>query len=528
MFVNYISLVFVLLLGIFILVSLSFSVGWVISFSPCSFFLLSDFDFVSCVDTIVIMSLSMLIICSLFAFIYCFHYYYGSADAKFLFYLMVWFVLVMFILILSNSLIFTLVMWEYLGFVSFLLILFYSNSSSVRASLITLFSSRFGDVGLFVVLVYTIYNGISTWLFFFSFFLVVITKSAGFPFISWLLEAMRAPTPVSSLVHSSTLVAAGVWFIVRYGGLLESFTVFFIFIVSLLTIFVTGLCALFFVDLKKIVALSTCNNIAWCLVYYVCNDLYLVIFQLLVHGICKCALFILVGDLMSSSSSSQSSIGIYMSRYGGLYNSLLLSFLVFCLCGLPFMGIYFSKHFFFICLVSYSFNVFLVLLILLGFLLSYIYSFRLAMLVCSCVRGLSSGYIVSFVYVGIFTLVGSLFGWLIFGNLEEYSHLSLIWSVLFLLVQVGGCFLGAFIYYVGLCGWFWESILCGSDSLVGLAYRLYNFIFSFSFMVIYRWEVASLFYLSSFFSRLSGGLFIFSLNFVVFGVLCYFIFCLFF
>lgn len=221
---------------------------------------------------------------------------------------------------------------------------------------------------------------------------------------------MRAPTPVSSLVHSSTLVAAGVWFIVRYGFFLDHFTVFLIFVVSLFTIFVTGFCALFFVDLKKIVALSTCNKIAWCLVYYVCKDLYLVVFQLLVHGICKCALFILVGDLMSTSSGSQSSIGVYMSRYGGLYNSILLTFLIFCLCGLPFMGIYFSKHFFFVCLTGFSVNIFLVIIILLGFFLSYIYSFRLSMLVCSRFRGLSMGYLVSFIYVGVFTLIGSLFG----------------------------------------------------------------------------------------------------------------------
>nr|AKP94291.1 NADH dehydrogenase subunit 5 [Diplostomum spathaceum] len=526
MFVSVISLSFVLFLGAFILVVLGFSVSYIISFSPCSFFLLGDFDFISCVDTIVVMCLTMLIICSLLAFIYCFHYYYGAADAKFLFYLMVWFVLVMFILILSNSLIFTLVMWEYLGFVSFLLILFYSNSSSVRASLITLFSSRFGDVGLFIVLVYVLFNGVHSWFFLLSFFLVVITKSAGFPFISWLLEAMRAPTPVSSLVHSSTLVAAGVWFIVRYGTLLDSFTVFFIFTISLITIFITGLCALFFVDLKKIVALSTCNNVAWCLVYYVCNDLYLVVFQLLVHGVCKCALFILVGDLMSSSSGSQSSIGVYMSRYGGLYNSLLLSLLVFCLCGLPFMGIYFSKHFFFISLVNFSFNFLLVFLVLFGFFLSYIYSFRLAMLVCSCARGLSSGYLVSFVFIGIFTLVGSLFGWLIFGGLEEYADLSLVWSILFLLVQLAGCIVGSLIYFTSFEGWFWESILCGNDFMVGLFYHFYNVIFSFSVAVIYRWEVTLLFYFSGLFSRLESGLFIFSLNFVVFGILCYFIFCL--
>lgn len=49
----------------------------------------------------------------------------------------------------------------------------------------------------------------------------MITKSASFPFVSWLLEAMRAPTPVRSLVHSSTLVAAGVWFYLKYYQVVE-------------------------------------------------------------------------------------------------------------------------------------------------------------------------------------------------------------------------------------------------------------------------------------------------------------------
>jgi len=68
---------------------------------------------------------------------------------------------------------------------------------------------------------------------------------------------MRAPTPVSSLVHSSTLVAAGVWFAMRY-DIFSFFDKSLIFSVLLLfTIVVTGLCCFFFIDLKKIVALST-------------------------------------------------------------------------------------------------------------------------------------------------------------------------------------------------------------------------------------------------------------------------------
>ncbi|KAF4530815.1 hypothetical protein B566_EDAN018844, partial [Ephemera danica] len=113
---------------------------------------------------------------------------------------------------------------------------------------------------------------------------------------------MRAPTPVRSLVHSSTLVAAGVWFLLRYDKLFSISSCGLLLGFSLLTILVTGVCACFFVDLKKIVALST-----------------LCLLQLLTHGVCKCYLFMSVGDLMSSSSGRQSSVGVYMGRYSGVY-----------------------------------------------------------------------------------------------------------------------------------------------------------------------------------------------------------------
>nr|AYH51402.1 NADH dehydrogenase subunit 5 [Hysteromorpha triloba] len=514
-----------ILFGLLVLFVLGSSFSACLSFFPCSFSVNGGiFEFTCCLDSSTVICLIMLVVCSLLAFIYCFHYYYGSLDAFSLLYLMVWFVLVMLILIVTSSPIFTLVMWEYLGFVSFLLILFYSNSSSVRASLITLFSSRFGDVGLFVVLVYLYCGGPFSWFFFFVFFLVIISKSAGFPFVSWLLEAMRAPTPVSSLVHSSTLVAAGVWFMVRYGYFLDSVSVFYLFVFSIFTIFVTAVSALFFLDLKKIVALSTCNNVAWCLVYYICNDPYLVVFQLLVHGVCKCSLFILVGDLMSSSGSSQSSVGLYLSRYGGLYNALLLVFLVFCLCGLPFLGIYFSKHFFFIFLVGSCYNLLLVFFVLFGFFLSYVYSFRLSLLVCSKVYGISFGYLASFIFVSFFVILGTFFGWFILGQYEEYSVLVPVWSLFFLFVQLFGCLAGYCFYNSSFFGWFWQSILFGSDSLVGLFYSFYSFLVGVSSLVIYRWEVVLLFSFGRFFGSSGGSLFYFSLNFIILGIFSFFLF----
>nr|QYC97736.1 NADH dehydrogenase subunit 5 [Diplostomoidea sp. MSB para 30071] len=526
MFLSVSSLFFSLFIILVILWAWNSYFSLFISFFPWSF-ALNDFEFVGCFNAIVSLCFLMLFTCSLLAFVYCFHYFNNSVGAFSLFYLMVWFVAVMGILMWSGSLIFTLVMWEYLGFVSFLLILFYSNSDSVHASLITLLSSRFGDVGLFVMIACLLCGYSTSLIFFFSFFLVVISKSAGFPFISWLLEAMRAPTPVSSLVHSSTLVAAGVWFVLSYGVLMESAGyLFYVFVSSILTIFITGLCALFFVDLKKIVALSTCNNVAWCLVYYACGDLFLVVFQLLVHGVCKCSLFILLGDLMSTSGGSQSAVGLYLSRYSGIYGVILLVFIIFSLCGVPFLGIFFSKHFFFSMLLGGFYNVFLILLVFVCLMLSYAYSFRLVLLVCSSVRGLAHGYVVSFMFVGLFTLVGTTFSWFVYGCLEEYTELSFVWSIFFLLVQILGCILGYFIYFCGVSGSFWWFILCGSDSLVGLFYYLYSTIINVSLVSLYRWEVSLAGFLGRFLGYFVGvGLFIFSLNFIILGIFSYVVFC---
>lgn len=145
----------------------------------------------------------------------------------------------------------------------FFLILFYRSYLSLRSSIITLVSSRFGDVSLFMLIMISRGFLINIHIPLILIFLfIILTKRARFPFISWLLEAMRAPTPIRSLVHSSTLVAAGVWFSMRYDFLLYFDNILLLRLLLLLTIFISGVSCFFFIDLKKIVALSTCNNVS--------------------------------------------------------------------------------------------------------------------------------------------------------------------------------------------------------------------------------------------------------------------------
>nr|ANW83203.1 NADH dehydrogenase subunit 5 [Testudotaenia sp. WL-2016] len=436
-------------------------------------------------DLITIFVILMLCICFGYAYFYTGHYFSYDLSGKQLNIIICLFVAVMASLVFTGDFLTTLIFWEYLGVVSFFLILFYMNYLSLRASVVTLVSSRFGDVCLFLLIAASLYLDGNNIFFTVLLFFIIFTKSASFPFISWLLEAMRAPTPVSSLVHSSTLVAAGVWFSMRYDIFLFMSDSFFYTLILLVTIFVTGVCCFFFLDLKKIVALSTCNNIAWCIVYLIFGDVCLSLFQLLSHGVSKCLLFMLVGDVMSGSGGSQASNCVYSPQLYGNWGVFGLFSVILGLSGAPFVGVFFTKHFL-LSTFSVSLNLFLFSFLSLCVFLSYFYSFRLCRVLYNLNTSLTCGVLFSFgsglmVYFWLFV------NFIIFSYLDEVSTVEISVSTSLIIFQFIAC-LTTYLFYNSTMLSSWSSSLFGCDNLVELMFNLFNWWCAVVSIFFYRWD----------------------------------------
>nr|QYF07791.1 NADH dehydrogenase subunit 5 [Microcotyle caudata] len=437
----------------------------------------------------------MLFFCGVMSLNYSLHYQgYNSYDGNLLYINMLIFLITMVLLSTTSGLLSSLVMWEYLGVVSFFLILFYENYVSLRAAVITLVTSRVGDVFFFLLVGYSMVNvswenvfllllGLSLWF-------VVGSKSAFFPMSSWLLEAMRAPTPVSALVHSSTLVAAGVWFMLCYWNNIYNLDFcFFGLICCLVTTIVTGVSSLIISDSKKIVALSTSNNISWCLIYIFSGFSYLAVLQLLVHGLGKCLFFIIMGNIMSSGEGAQEYKGFHPSvSYINLGSTF---FSVFCLSGAPMLGIYFSKHFFFSSYFGETGNYFFSLLLLVSFFVTNLYSARLIAISCGTANGNSVSYETNFgfsLYVLLFVGIVCLFNsTLLSESIEGNMRLGFIIIFLF----IAGSFFGLVLYNMlegGLKHYWYGTSLGYMDYLVNSANSFYSFIFGVSLLSLYRWD----------------------------------------
>jgi len=227
------------------------------------------------------------------------------------------------LLIFRPNLISLLLGWDGLGVSSYLLVIFYQSRKSYNAGIVTALTNRMGDVGLLICLSLILSTG--RWNFFFYiyrssyiryyFCLILIlsacTKRAQMPFSSWLPAAIAAPTPVSALVHSSTLVTAGVYLIIRFNYLI-SFNINSIFLLTLggLTIIMAGLAALFEIDIKKIIALSTLSQLGVMIIILGGGFVSLSFFHLVSHAYFKAILFICAGILIHNIKDYQDIRGI--------------------------------------------------------------------------------------------------------------------------------------------------------------------------------------------------------------------------
>jgi len=128
------------------------------------------------------------------------------------------FVRSMVLLIFMSSLFGSLIGWDGLGITSFLLVIYYKNRKALGRSLITALTNRIGDAFLLILLGLTLYPAGGSHLCLVLLLLTAMTKRAQYPFSRWLPAAIAAPTPVSALVHSSTLVTAGVYLLLRFNS----------------------------------------------------------------------------------------------------------------------------------------------------------------------------------------------------------------------------------------------------------------------------------------------------------------------
>nr|QJF72854.1 NADH dehydrogenase subunit 5 [Nephus includens] len=305
--------------------------------------------------------------------------------------LVVMFVFSMMFLIVSPNLISILLGWDGLGLVSYCLVIYYQNVKSYNAGMLTALSNRIGDVMLLIGISWMLNYGSWNFIFYIELlktdssmfmvglmvFFASLTKSAQIPFSSWLPAAMAAPTPVSALVHSSTLVTAGVYLLIRFSFLINEKFSLYLLILGLMTMFMSGLGANLEFDLKKIIALSTLSQLGLMMSILALGGIKLAFYHLLTHALFKALLFMCAGNIIHSLMNFQD-----IRFMGSLLKLMPLTLTFFnlsnlSLCGLPFFSGFYSKDL----VVEYIsfdyYNLFVYLIFYLSIGLTVSYSFRL-------------------------------------------------------------------------------------------------------------------------------------------------------
>nr|YP_009349994.1 NADH dehydrogenase subunit 5 [Hexacentrus unicolor]AQM40168.1 NADH dehydrogenase subunit 5 [Hexacentrus unicolor] len=309
-------------------------------------------------DWMSLLFMSFVLFISSLVIFYSDEYMYGDEYINRFIILVLMFVLSMMFLIISPNLISILLGWDGLGLVSYCLVIYYQNVKSYNAGMLTALSNRIGDVALLMAIAWMLNFGGWNYIYYLDLMsgsnvsmiigglvvLAAMTKSAQIPFSSWLPAAMAAPTPVSALVHSSTLVTAGVYLLIRFNNIivdnqLSSFLLLF----AGLTMFMAGLGANFEYDLKKIIALSTLSQLGLMMSILSMGFPKLAFFHLLTHALFKALLFLCAGSIIHNMNNTQD------IRYmGGLCNNMPLTCACFnisnlALCGMPFLAGFYSK-----------------------------------------------------------------------------------------------------------------------------------------------------------------------------------------
>lgn len=348
-----------------------------------------NFEFLIYVDWISMIFIRIIFLISSLIMLYRYIYMEGDLYFKRFIYLVILFIISIILIIFRPNGIRILFGWDGLGLTSYLLVIYYQNFRSFNSGMVTVLCNRIGDVGILIFIrLIMIKGGWNFWivnkdgnryLILLILILARVTKRAQIPFSVWLPMAIAAPTPVSSLVHSSTLVTAGVYLIIRFNEFLKKVRELsvLLFFFSVLTIFISGLIANFENDLKKIIALSTLSQLGVIIIILRWGFKYMAFYHLLVHAIFKSILFICAGILIHFIMNSQDIRG-----YGNLKDNIpfvLIRFYIgrLALCGIPFISGFYSKDRIIELVLVYEINIFILLIVLLSLVFTVSYTVRL-------------------------------------------------------------------------------------------------------------------------------------------------------
>lgn len=414
------------LYGVFVVNSLGLFVFWSATLFIYSHFLLENFIFIFSlgkwfelfagwsvyfevyIDSLSINYMILVLTIAFFVNLYTFSYFRYEPNVERLILLINLFVISMLILVSAGNFINFFLGWELIGATSFFLISFWSTRvGSVKAAFKAFVFNKISDVCILLsvlliahlnldlniasfnanLLLYlnTDINFLNTnmsLLELIAFFLSIAAfcKSAQFGFHIWLPDSMEAPVPASSLIHSATLVSAGIFLILRFNPLFEicQNIKYMILVVGSFTAFFGGLCAVFQTDVKRLLAYSTISHCGFLMVLTCLNNYDLVIVYLFIHGFFKAAIFMCIGNVIRFSANYQD-----MRRMGGFNKYLPFECFTSIIClanlsGLPFTLGFYMKHFLLLNIFKNSFVFYLILFMLVSAsICGLIYSYRL-------------------------------------------------------------------------------------------------------------------------------------------------------
>ena len=336
---------------------------------------LIDSHLVFCIDSLALVGANLVLFLTMFALYFGVEYMYREAFINRLLYLLNLFATSVIFLFFSFDFFLIIFSWECIGLFSLLLVNFYSTRMyTLKAALKTFVFSRISDMFMFLTFLFTIvfFNTTDLSVLFlqipFSAFHYFFVGNYGFHFLSsfslflvlsggikaaqffshvWLPDAMEAPTPASALIHSSTLVVAGVFLVIRFSLLFEFclWTNYFLALWGALTLSFGAITATFQNDIKKLVAYSTISQIGYlvCGCGFCCYEEVLI--YLIIHALNKAFLFVLVGYIVHFFNANTD-----MRQMGGGYlYSFDIAALLFGAClnlaGLPYSAGFLGKEF---------------------------------------------------------------------------------------------------------------------------------------------------------------------------------------